>query len=176
MQGQHKGKGARRTRNTPFTTPCPSRSLFECCSYEAASFESNKRGGKYCNLRPKEGSSLFAMLAKRQRKTLPKSLHLHAKLCISFWPRGWQFRKHPREVNQKCVKGGKTQPCRWSWPHDGRSPRTVRSVSRMTPPTTGQCSMFLSPSSSSQGPRTAICLVCFSFKVTTNFAYLFTSR
>ena len=52
-----------------------------------------KKGGGWgenmCNFSRKEGSSLFAVLAKRQRKTLPKNLHLHVEwLCVSFLARG----------------------------------------------------------------------------------------
>lgn len=42
-----------------------------------------------CNLSQKEGSSLFAVLSERQRKTL----HLHAEQLISFRPLDVQFRK-----------------------------------------------------------------------------------
>lgn len=57
-----------------------------------------------CNLSRKEGSSLFAVLTKRQRKILPKNLHLHAeKLFISFWPVDMQFRKQPHGLNKKRV-------------------------------------------------------------------------
>lgn len=60
-----------------------------------------------CNLSQKEGSALFAGLAKRQRETLPENLHLQAeKLFISFWPLDWQFRKPPRWLNKKRVIGG----------------------------------------------------------------------
>lgn len=89
-----------------------------------------------CNLCPKEGSSLFAVLAKRQRKTLPKSLHLHAKLCISFWPLGWQFRKHPRGVDQKCVKGKKHTALQVelaTWWEDPLAVRAELSVTCETP-------------------------------------------
>lgn len=63
-----------------------------------------------CNLSQKEGSSLFAVLAKGQRKTLPENLHLHVGyLCISFWPMEIQFIRQPRRLNMKCVNWKKTE-------------------------------------------------------------------
>lgn len=57
-----------------------------------------------CNLSQKEGSSLFAVLPQRQRKIVPKNLHLHAeKLFLSFWPVDLQFRKQPHGLNEKRV-------------------------------------------------------------------------
>lgn len=61
-----------------------------------------------CNLSQKEGSSLLAVLAESERKTLPKNLPLHAEtLFLSFWPLDTQFRKQPHRLNKKCAnKGG----------------------------------------------------------------------
>lgn len=86
---QHKGKGGQEDKKCPIhDAPHPWHDLSECCSYEAASFESKKEKENMCNLSRKEGSSLFAVLAKRLKKTLPINLHLHAgKLFLSFWPR-----------------------------------------------------------------------------------------
>lgn len=64
-----------------------------------------------CNLSRKEGSSLFAVLAKRQRKTLPKNLHPHAEqLCISFWPVELPFGRQPHRLNKKYVNWKKPSP------------------------------------------------------------------
>lgn len=121
-----------------------------------------------CNLSQKEGSSLFAVLSERQRKTL----HLHAEQLISFRPLDVQFRKQPHRLNKKRVHGAKTEPCRWRWPRDCRSlqaelsawetmPR-AQNVTWETPP---QRSMLYALCSSgfSEGPLSGCCLACFSF-------------
>lgn len=105
-----------------------------------------------CNLSRKEGSSLFAVLAKRQRKTLPKNLHLHAEQLISFWPLDMQFRKQTHQLNKKRVNGAKTEPCRWRWPRDCKSLLAVClgdtaqgsecHVWNPTPEVNALCSMF----------------------------------
>ena len=61
-----------------------------------------------CNLSRKEGSSLFAVLAKRQRKTLPKNLHLHAEwLCVLFWPEEMQYRRSHISLTRSLLTGKK---------------------------------------------------------------------
>lgn len=99
-----------------------------------------------CNLSQKEQTSLFAVLTKRQGKTLPKNLHLVVeKLFISFWPMDLQFRKR---LNKKRVNWGKTQRCRWKRPRGGRGPAGCAHVAQRRCDTLRQpkCATFLSPS------------------------------
>ena len=89
-----KGKEARKTRNAPFMTPrIPGAANLNAVLMRLPALKVKKKGGGWgenmCNFSRKEGSSLFAVLAKRQRKTLPKNLHLHVEwLCVSFLARG----------------------------------------------------------------------------------------
>ena len=91
-----KGKEARKTRNAPFMMPrIPGAANLNAVLMRLPALKVKKRrgggggGGNMCNLSRKEGSSLFAVLAKRQRKTLPKNLHLHVEwLCVSFLAQG----------------------------------------------------------------------------------------
>lgn len=92
-----KGKEARKTRNAPFMTPrIPGAANLNAVLIRLPASKVKKkkkrwggRGENMCNLSRKEGSSLFAVLAKRQRKTLPKNLHFHVGwLCVSFLAQG----------------------------------------------------------------------------------------
>lgn len=90
LQTQHKGKGGQEDKKCPIhVAPHPWCSLFECCSYEAASSESKKRGKNMCNLSQKEGSSLLAVLTESERKMLPKNLPLHAETFSFFLAAGY---------------------------------------------------------------------------------------
>lgn len=87
---QPRGHGGQDKKCPIHDAPHPWRSPRECCSYEAASLESKKEGKNMCNLSRKEGSSLFAALAKRQRKMLPKNLPLR-RSGFCFLPGRWTF-------------------------------------------------------------------------------------
>lgn len=77
-------------------------------------------GDNMCNLSRKEGSSLFAVLTKRQRKTLPKNRHLPAEwLCVLFWPEEMQFRRSHISLTRSLLTG-KSTAGGWRWSHDPR--------------------------------------------------------
>ena len=128
-----------------------------------------------CNLSQKEGGSLFAVLAKRQRKTLPKNLHLHVgQLCISFRPMEIQFIRQPRRLNKKCVNWKKNTFGRWRRPREreGGSLASIgetlgsglrMSLSCAKLPSGNQCSKFPYTSAFPQVPPTGGCLACFPF-------------
>lgn len=130
-------------------------------------FKVKERKKNTCNLSQKEGSSLSALLAKRQRMTWPKNLHLHmVKLFIFLWPVDMQFRKQPHRLNKKCVSGENTQPCGWRWPHGsplpGRHSAQGTDITRELS-TRGQCSTLLSPSGFSEVLKDTCCRICWSF-------------
>ena len=72
-----KGKEARKTRNAPFMMPrIPGAANLNAVLMRLPALKVKKAGGwgdNMCNLSRKEASSLFAVLAKRQRKTLPET-------------------------------------------------------------------------------------------------------
>lgn len=153
----------------------------------ALKVKKEKEEKNMCNLSRKEGSSLFAVLAKRQRKTLPKNLHLHAEQLISFWPLDMQFRKQPHQLNKKRVNGAKTEPCRWRWPRDCRSLLAVClgdtaqgsecHVWNPTPEVNALCSMLYAPAVSLKFHWLDVAWRAFlSFKVKINSIHPFTSR
>lgn len=138
-----------------------------------------------CNLSRKEGSSLFAVLAKRQRKTLPKNLHPHAEqLCISFWPVELPFGRQPHRLNKKHVNwkkpslvdgGGHVTACVvWgSGVGGGLLPRVPRgdpgfwdlnvNVTCKTLCLRSVFCMLPAPGAFSEVPTTGGCLACFPF-------------
>lgn len=107
-----KGKEARKTRNAPFMTPgTPGAANLNAVLMRLPALKVKKRGGwgdNMCNLSRKEGSSLFVVLAKRQRKTLPKNRHLPAEwLCVLFWPEEMQFRRSHISLTRSLLTGKK---------------------------------------------------------------------
>ena len=142
-----------------------------------------------CNLSQKEGGSLFAVLAKRQRKTLPKNLHLHVgQLCISFRPMEIQFIRQPHRLNKKCVNWKKTHLVGGGG-HVSAKGAPWRPLGRhWAPGSECHCHVQNSPLeiNAPSSPIPVLSLkfhqledawrAFLSFKVKTNSVYLFTSR
>lgn len=122
-----------------------------------------------CNLSRKEGSSLFAVLTKRQRKTLPKNLHFHVGwLCVSFLAQGDAVQKQPHQLNQKPANWEKARPVGGGGPVTPRGPlassrETGKSTPGANPSSGGQCSPSPAPSALSEVPPAQGCLACFPF-------------
>lgn len=115
VQRQHKGKGGPRTRNAPFMSPrIPGAVYLNAALMRLPAPKVKKEEKNMCNLSQKEGSSLLAVLAESERKTLPKNLPLHAETLFffSFWPLDAQFRKPPHRLNKKRANEGGGGPTR----------------------------------------------------------------
>lgn len=100
-------KGARRTRNAPFMMPCiPGAVHVNGALMRLPALKVKNRGENMCNLSQKEGRSLFAVPAKRQKKGLPMKFHLHkVTLFLSLWLLDLQLIKYALQPNKKQVKG-----------------------------------------------------------------------
>lgn len=121
-----------------------------------------------CNLSRKEGSSLFAVLAKRQRKTLPKNLHLHAEwLCVLFWPEEMQYRGSHISLTRSLLTGKKHGWWVEAVPWPPGPPRILKGDTKVNT----RCEPLLwrsvlhvpTPSALSEVPPARGCLACFPF-------------
>lgn len=109
-----KGKEARKTRNAPFMMPrIPGAANLNAVLMRLPALKVKKRRGgggeeNMCNLSRKEGSSLFAVLAKRQRKTLPKTfIFTWSGFVFLFWPEEMQFRRSHISLTRSLLTGKK---------------------------------------------------------------------
>ena len=127
-------------------------------------------GDNMCNLSRKEASSLFAVLAKRQRKTLPETfIFTRSGFAFFFWPEEMQYRSShiswTRSLLTGKKHGGWGEAVLWPPPPPGHShPQGRHEVNASCEPLLWRSALHVPvPRALSEVPPARGCLACFSF-------------